>query len=139
MKNITLILFFLIHSFGFSQIKIRLTTPSSDENRLNYDYQFLNKSDSIYIAVHHSEDMGHPYSRYYELKRDVPSGEYEIYINEVIDSKIVIDRVKKEMRKTRFNAKGLITAIQYFQNEEFIKLDVFDENGNIKKSDDRKY
>ena len=138
MKFKTLFVLLLIHSYGFSQIKIQLTIPNGHLEDYEYDYQFINKLDSTYVKVYHSSDMGQPYARGYELRRDLPSGTYEIYINDVINSKVIIDNSKKEMIRTLFNAKGIIKEIQYYKNEEFRKQDIFDENGNFKNSVDRK-
>lgn len=126
----TLIVLFFVYNCGFSQIKIRLTLPDNNTDNYEYDYQFLNISDSAYVNVYHSSDMGHPYGRGYELKRDIPSGDYEIYINDIINSKVELDLEKKEMRKTIFNSKGIIKEIRYHKNEEFIKQDIFDDSGN---------
>ena len=124
----------LIHFGGFAQIKIKLLLPERHLENYEYDYQFLNKSDSIYVKVYHSSDMGHAYGRAYELKRDLPSGDYEVYINDVIYTKVEIDLDKKQMRKTIFNVNGMIREIRHHQNDEFIKQDIFDLNGNYSHS-----
>ncbi len=138
MKFKTLLVLLFIHSYVFSQIKIQLTISHDHLDDYNYDYIFSKKSDSTYLKVYHSDDMGHPYARGYELKKDLPSGVYEVYINEIINSKVILDISKKTMIKTLFNAKGIIKEIQYYENEEFRKQDIYNELGNFDYSVDRK-
>ena len=134
MKYKVLMVLLLFHFGGFAQIKIKLLLPDRHEDNYEYDYQFVNKSDSIYVKVYHSSDMGHAYGRTYELKRDLPSGDYEVYINDVIHSKVEIDLAKKQMRKTIFNANGVIKEIRHHEYDLFVKQDLFDENGNYSHS-----
>ena len=130
-KSTPLIAWLLICNYSYAQVKIRLAVPDKHEGNYEFDYQFLNKSDSIYVKVYHSSDMGHAYGRGYELNRDLPSGDYEIYINDIIHSKVIIDHSKNEMQKTLYTSNGIIKEIRYHKNDVFIKQDLFDENGRF--------
>lgn len=134
MKIFLFLYFLFIYSSVFSQTKIYLKTPKNHNTNNAYDYQYTNISDTIFVKVSHSEDMGHPYGRRYELRNDLASGIYEIYVNEIIQSSVNINTVKKEIQKTIFSSKGVIKEILYFHNDYYYKKDIYDEMGKYLNS-----
>ena len=134
MKMFSFFYFLFIYSSVFSQTKIYLTIPENHNTNNAYDYQYNNISDTIFIKVSHSDDMGHPYGRRYELRKDLASGIYEIYVNEIIHSSININSMKKEVQKTIFSSKGVIKEILYFHNDYYYKKDIYDEMGKYLNS-----
>ncbi|MCC7301140.1 MAG: hypothetical protein IT233_00715 [Bacteroidia bacterium] len=54
------------------------------------DYSCINPSDTSFVVVGHSEDMGKWYGHYYKLKTNVPDGEYDFYVNGKLELKAFI-------------------------------------------------
>lgn len=107
------IICFLIYfsSFNcFSQIKIELT--KSTEN--NKDYIFKKTSDSTYLNVGHKEDMGAWYGFYFEFKKNIPDGNYQVFVNNKIRSNGLIKNSQKEGFWKEYNNDGELTVIYKF-------------------------
>lgn len=96
----------------FSQIKIELT--KTKDNRK--DYIFNKPSDSIYLKVGHHEDMGAWYGFYFEFKKSVPDGEYEVYVNDKIKSKGLIKSSCKQGFWREYNDSGELVVVNKFKN-----------------------
>lgn len=105
-------LFYFLSLNCFSQIKIELT--KTKDNRK--DYIFNKPSDSIYLKVGHHEDMGAWYGFYFEFKKSVPDGEYEVYINNKIKSKGLIKGYHKQGFWREYNDFGELVVIYKFKN-----------------------
>lgn len=177
MKRLALFMLFSIalQSYSLCQTKIYLLPPKPHRG----NYQFVNPSDSAYISMSHSEDMGVWYARRYELRTDIPDGKYEIYVSDTLalsasikdfkkdgiwtayyrngqilsitpykDGKIngedisyhhngvVSYRAKYEDGKTdieyRYDLSGKVWSKAFYVNGEFIRQDIFEEDGSVK-------
>lgn len=129
----------------------------------------------------YSEDMGHKYGHRYELKTEIPNGEYRVYVNDTLnlhafikdfkrdgnwktyykngnlqsliayregkmdgvmkfyynDGQIKFEGLNKENEpvgtRNSYYQSGEIYEKDYYENGVFVKQEVFDRNGTIKK------
>src|SRR5690606_7598428 len=114
MRRKVLYIFFLVFIFsgkGVAQTKIYLL-PSQGKFG---NFTLINASDSIYINIEHSEDMGHMYFQRYSLKSNIPTGKYEVYVNDTINLTGYIKKFKKDSIWTEYYRNGKFRGIKPYK------------------------
>ena len=106
------IFLFFLGQFGFCQTKIKLTSPQSERD----NYHIMSISDTLYIETTHREDMGSIYGQSYKLKSTAPDGEYEIYVDNNIELRAILQNHKKEGKWKTFYSDGKLKSITEYKD-----------------------
>lgn len=96
-----------------TQTKIYLISPKKN----NEDYQVVNLKDTALIAFDHQGDMGVWYGHFYHLKKEIPNGEYDIFIDNKIRLKAFMKNKMKDSVWIEYFENGNIQAISSYKND----------------------
>ena len=112
MKIVFTILFCLSAGFASSQTIINIIPPQKSEE----DYKLEKISDTAFVEIGHSDDMGMKYGFYCKLKLNVPDGEYLFYSHNVLDSRSFIKNSQKDSIWTTYYSNGSEKLITPYKN-----------------------
>lgn len=118
-----------------AQIKIELKTPVEKRR----DYIFIKPSDTVYVKVGHSEDMGAWGSIRYYLKQNIPDGAYDIYLDDSLATSGFIKNFQKAGQWHEYYPDGTLKSITGFRKGKLHgKIQFYNRNGSIKTIDNYK-
>ncbi len=112
MKTQLLILFWFIGNFVFSQTVIKLNSPT----KIQEDYSCINPSDTSFVIIGHSEDMGKWYAHYYKLITNVPDGEYDFYVNGKLELKAFVKNFQFDGVWSYYFRQGTLKEVKPYIN-----------------------
>lgn len=111
-KILIAILFCLSAGFASSQTIINIIPPQNSEE----DYKLEKISDTAFVEIGHSDDMGMKYGFYCRLKLKVPDGEYLFYSHNVLESRSFIKNSKKDSIWTVYYSDGSLKSVTPYKN-----------------------
>lgn len=133
-----LILYVFLTCISIAQTKIHLKAPKYINEWESYrgDYEFVNILDTAYLKVGHQEDMGTQYGHYYELKPNVPNGEYLIFVDDTMRLRAFMKNCNRDSTWTEYYGNGKPANISQYK---FGKLNgekiYYYENGFIRSKE----
>lgn len=96
--------------------KIYLNKIKAVNKSLEFDYKLIYPRDSIYIDFKYSGDFGIIYYVSFELKKNVPDGKYEIYIDNKLTQKYYIKNGLKDSLWVEYQENGERREIPYHKD-----------------------
>lgn len=130
-----LILYVFLTSISIAQTKIHLKAPKYINEWESYrgDYEFVNILDTAYLKVGHQEDMGTQYGHYYELKPNVPNGEYLIFVDDTMRLQAFVKNFNKDSTWTNYFGNGKSAYTSQYKNGKLNGESIaYYENGSIR-------
>lgn len=112
MKILIPLFFCFCTLYGFTQTKIRITSPVSSQS----DYQLENISDTTFIEISHKEDMGAWYGQSYKIRSSAPDGKYEVYVDKNLELVAFAKRNQKDSIWTSYYNSGQIKSMQTYKD-----------------------
>lgn len=106
-KKLFAILFCLTAGFASSQTIINIIPPKNSKE----DYKLEKISDTAFVEIGHSDDMGMKYGFYCRLKLNVPDGEYLFYSHNVLESRSFIKNSQKDSIWTNYYYNGSVKSV----------------------------
>jgi hypothetical protein len=119
----------LLTGNGPQATRIFLISPKNNVG----DYLLVNKTDTAYIELDHSEDMGVTGGPDFFFKKNVPDGAYEVYIDDTINCKGWMKDGMKDSLWTYFHNNGTIFYKVFYKEDRYNGNYIeYDENGSVR-------
>jgi len=106
-KKLIVILFCLTAGFASSQTIINIIPPKNSKE----DYKLEKISDTAFVEIGHSDDMGMKYGFYCRLKLNVPNGEYLFYSYNDLESRSFIKNFQKDSVWTNYYSNSSVKSV----------------------------
>ncbi len=134
-----------IYIDGFFQDlhNIYVSAVKNGENKsLEFYYELLNPKDSIFLKFRRSGDFGKIYSESFSLKKNIPDGEYKIYVENKLSQKSYIKNGLKdglwieykengERRETPYHKDTVNGNIVEYYPNNIVKRRTIIDKGNL--------
>ena len=131
MKKVA-VLVSLILSMLFANAQTIINLSYDKENGFE-PFSFVNPKDSIFLEFKHREDMGARYNFNYQIKNNIPDGEYKIVVNEILREHFLIKNLKwSGIRKVYYETGELYYSESFDEGVKNGDYKVFYRNGKLR-------
>lgn len=129
-KVVVLVSLILSMLFANAQTIIKL---SYDKENGFEPFSFVDPKDSIFLEFKHGEDMGARYGFNYQIKNNIPDGEYKIVVNEILREHFLIKNLKwSGIRKVYYETGELYCSESFVEGIKNGDYKVFYPNGKLR-------
>jgi antitoxin component YwqK of YwqJK toxin-antitoxin module len=134
-KTLMVVLIIWVSFNGYSQEKhlIFLRQLESNKTKKKFEYEFVNKTDSTFVAIKQLEDFGIVYSMHYRLKEVLPDGEYQIFVNNELKQVSFIKDGRKNGEWIQYNDEKEKQIIPYSKGKINGKVVQYYSDGYLKR------